>query len=190
MYNSGTTSMLISSTCRYFTSDGEFQESRKKAKVKITEVQDVKAFSQLQNITLSPLVKTLEKNQPTWLHSLISLLEDRTLWRKVTGWLPAQPMPQLWFCFMMEEICLPPSCLYQVLHIAQEGCISPATPEEDSTTLGISLSNPDAFYLISIHTLFSLPIPHILKLTSTDNTMPTVTWWRSIRCLGSPSNKC
>lgn len=49
MHNSGTKSMLISSTCRYFISDGEFQESKKKAKVKITKVQDIKVFSQLQN---------------------------------------------------------------------------------------------------------------------------------------------
>lgn len=52
MCNSGTKSMLISSTCRYFISDGEFQESRKKAKVKITKVQDNNVFSQLPELSI------------------------------------------------------------------------------------------------------------------------------------------
>lgn len=74
--------MLISSTCRYFISDGEFQESRKKAKVKITKVQDVKAFSELQynqNPLLSiPLLKHLKKNQNKPL-GCTAYSEDRTL---------------------------------------------------------------------------------------------------------------
>lgn len=183
MYNSGTTSMLISSTCRYFISDGEFQESRKKAKVKITKVQDVKAFSELQNnqnpLLSIPLLKHLKKKKP---NHLAAQLIQRTE-RYEGKWLVSHPpSSSALVFFVIEEICLPPS-FYQVLATAQEGCISPATPQEDSTTLGISPSHPKAFYLISIHTLSSLPTPHIFKLTSTylygvGNTIPTITWWR------------
>lgn len=59
-----------------------------------------------------PLLKHLKKTHlPAQLIQYLS--EDETLTK--SDWLPTQPIPQLWFCFMIEEICLPPTCLYQVL---------------------------------------------------------------------------
>lgn len=123
-----------------------------------------------------PLLKHLKENQlACTAHSMFIRRQNIV---KQSAWLPTQTIPQLLFCFMIEEICLPPTCLYQVLGTAQEGCISLSSPEKDSPTLGISPSNPKAFYLISIYALSSLPTRHIRnKLTSVSNIIPTVTRW-------------
>lgn len=123
-----------------------------------------------------PLLKHLKKTPLACTAYSIFIRRQNTV--KESDWLPPQPTPQLWFCFMIEEICLPLTCLYQVTATAQEGLISLSSPEEDSTNLGISPSNPKASYLIFTYILSSLPTPHILnKLTSVRNTIPTVTWW-------------
>lgn len=93
-----------------------------------------------QNPLPSLLLKHSKKNPLACTAYSILIRGQNTV--KESDWLPTQPIPQLWFCFMMEEICFPPSCLCQVLATAQESCISRATPEEDSTTLA-SPSNPE-----------------------------------------------
>lgn len=95
-----------------------------------------------------PLLKHLKKNPHLPAQLIQFLSENGTLWRKRTRF---PPNPCLSFgCFMREEICLLPTCLYQVL----------ASPEKDSTTLGTSPSNPKAFYLISIYTVLTAYSTH------------------------------
>lgn len=75
------------------------------------------------------------------------------------------------FCFMIEELCLSPSCLYQVQATEQE-----APTRGKLHYLGNQSLKPrvkQALYLISIYTLSSLPTPpHILnKISSVNNTI-------------------
>lgn len=70
-----------------------------------------------------PLLKHLKKKTPLACTAyLIFIRRQNTV--KGIDWPPTQPIPQLCFCFMIEEMCLPPSCLHQVQATAQEGSIS------------------------------------------------------------------
>lgn len=106
-----------------------------------------------------PLLKHLKKNL-TCLHSLFIFIRR---WNTVkeSDWLPTQPIPQLWFGFVTEEICFPLSCLYQVVTTAQEGSISLASPEEDSSILGISTLKPQGILpYLSLYTVLTAYTTH------------------------------